>query len=402
MENFSLNQQLNGFPTSTNVVVLSTADFNSPVWTNKQHMAVGLAEAGYNVFYVESLGLRAPTFTRADISRVLRHALKLIRRRMKKSDARQQPASQPNNLVLIAPTVLPFHGLRIVRKINAALIRRLRRDHLPSDGNYILWTFSPITYGLESGSKGVVYHSVDLLHTIPGVPTKALRDAESALMIAADVVVASSKGVEDHLKILDSAKKVLLWENVASTDLFAASMSNSVPRAIFAGNVTPTKVDVHMLRGLVEAGVPLAIAGPMGIDGSTGDLELKKLVESPGVEYLGNLALADLAREVGRSQVGLIPYLRNDYTSGVFPMKVYEYLAAGLEVVSTDIPSLSEKSIEGLHVVTANHFVETVTRSLATFTEEGARKRSLDARSNSWDNRIKDATAILHGFRRKQ
>ena len=39
---------------------------------------------------------------------------------------------------------------------------------------------------------------------------------------------------------------------------------------------------------------------------------------------------ADLAREVGRSTVGLIPYQVNDHTAGVFPMKVYEYLAAGL------------------------------------------------------------------------
>jgi hypothetical protein len=39
-------------------VVLSTADWDHPLWTNKQHVAVSLAGLGHRVVYVDSLGLR--------------------------------------------------------------------------------------------------------------------------------------------------------------------------------------------------------------------------------------------------------------------------------------------------------------------------------------------------------
>ena len=41
-------------------VVLATADWDHPLWTNKQHTALTLAAAGHRVLYVESLGIRPP------------------------------------------------------------------------------------------------------------------------------------------------------------------------------------------------------------------------------------------------------------------------------------------------------------------------------------------------------
>ena len=41
-----------------NIILISTADWNHPLWTNKQHVSLSLANAGFRVLYVESLGLR--------------------------------------------------------------------------------------------------------------------------------------------------------------------------------------------------------------------------------------------------------------------------------------------------------------------------------------------------------
>ena len=54
------------------VILLSTADWDHPLWTNKQHQALSLAEAGHRVLYIDSLGVRGARATRSDSSRILR------------------------------------------------------------------------------------------------------------------------------------------------------------------------------------------------------------------------------------------------------------------------------------------------------------------------------------------
>ena len=53
-------------------VILSTADWDHPLWTNKQHVACSLAELGHRVLYVDSLGLRGPRVDKTDSGRIWR------------------------------------------------------------------------------------------------------------------------------------------------------------------------------------------------------------------------------------------------------------------------------------------------------------------------------------------
>jgi len=364
-------------------VVLSTADFDSEVWTNKQHLSLGLANRGARVIYIESLGLRQPQFSGSD-----------LRRLVSKLFAKAHPgeaAERPSNLEVVAPRVIPLHRHRFIRWINRAIMDGTIKRRLPS--SYILWTFSPLTYGLETRAQAVIYHSVDLLHTLPRLPARVLQDAESRLLGRADEVIASSKGVASHLRAL-GRDGVLLWENVADTELFAGAITERGYQAIFAGNLTPSKVDVELLQELVEAGIPLVLAGPKGIDG-TGDAQFDGLLLDSRVTYLGNLSLSELARQVGMSKVGLIPYRLNGYTGGVFPMKVFEYLSAGLSVVSTELPSLIGSEIPGLELATRITFVDEVRKALDGFDDREALNRQEFAMSRSWRERVDQAVNLL-------
>ncbi|QOD02637.1 glycosyltransferase [Pseudarthrobacter sp. BIM B-2242] len=255
-----------------------------------------------------------------------------------------------------------------------------------------------MNYGLDSHFGNVVYHSVDLLHTIPGIPTAALLAAEKELVRAAEVVIASSQGVKQHLDSL-GAPDVVLWENVASVELFSGTKNDRLRRAIFAGNLTPTKVQAELLLDLAESGVKVALAGPINIDGTPLSGALSSVLNHPFVDYLGNLELAELAVEFSKSKVGLIPYHINEYTAGVFPMKVYEYLASGLSVVSTPLPSLKERQISGLHLADNKEaFIEKVLHELGIFTEEQAEVRTLDASDHSWTRRTEEAERLLTGL----
>lgn len=60
-------------------------------------------------------------------------------------------------------------------------------------------------------------------------------------------------------------------------------------------------------------------------------------LDSNLVDYVGHVSKDQLAEFMAGASVGLIPYLNNKWTSGVFPTKLFEYLAAGLKVYSTGI-----------------------------------------------------------------
>ena len=96
-------------------------------------------------------------------------------------------------------------------------------------------------------------------------------------------------------------------------------------------------------------------------------------------------------------KVGLIPYRLNAYTQGVNPLKTFEYLAAGLSVVSTRIPAVEE--IEG-HVFVPSApaaFVARVTSELNSKSQSTSAKseRIALAKQRSWTRRGDEARSLL-------
>ena len=367
------------------VVILSTADIDAPIWTNKQHIATRLA-AEREVHYIESLGLRSPSLRLADVTRIVERMKALFVRGPRGKRAHTRVPMEM--LKVHTPMVLPFHALSLVRILNRFSVRRRILSRLPQ--HYLLWSFSPLTYGLEERAERVVYHSVDLLHTIVGIPAKALLDGERNLIARADAVVASSKGVADHLRA--QGANPYLWENVADIELFRqARAAMRERRAIFVGNLTASKVEFDLLEAIVARGVRLALAGPASIDGTRREPALDRLLRSPLVEYLGVLSQEKMAIELGRSWVGIIPYHVNDYTAGVFPMKVYEYLGAGLPVVATPLASLGGSSIPGLEVIDRKAFANRV----ASICSGKHEPPDGDLSRNSWEARLGQIRALL-------
>lgn len=367
------------------VVVLSTADFDADIWTNKQHLATRLSEYT-RVVYIESFGLRAPRPNRSDLARIRSRVLRQrsTRPAIVRGDAR-------TTLEIVRPRVIPLHKASVVRRLNHRIIEHLNIEGLD---DAVLWTFSPLTYGLDRRARAVVYHSVDLLHAQPGFPARALLDAEARLVKRADRVVASSSGVANHLTGLGRTD-VRLWENVADTQLFAATRAEREPRAIFAGNLTPAKIDIGLLLDIVEQGTPLTIAGPTGIDGTSPPPRLRALLDHRLTTYVGVVSPDRLAYECARASVGLIPYVRSEYTEGVFPLKVYEYLAAGLSVVSTPLPSLLSGDRYGIITAEYGAFAHAVRGAVSAFTETEASARRDVASKHSWERRVEQVCELI-------
>ena len=59
------------------------------------------------------------------------------------------------------------------------------------------------------------------------------------------------------------------------------------------------------------------------------------------MRWLGPKPYDELPRYVAAFDVGIIPYAANSYTPSCFPLKLYEYLAAGKPVVASGLPALA-------------------------------------------------------------
>jgi glycosyltransferase involved in cell wall biosynthesis len=311
------------------LVCLSSADWNAPLWTNKQHLMLRLARSGVRVLYIDSLGLRRPALTTTDSLRIARRL----------AAWRPLAVEVEPNLLRDSPLVLPLHGNRHANAVNAALLQarvqrnlRVRRLHRP-----VLWTYVPQALDIFDRRRfaGLVYHCVDYVGAYPGVDAEAFERAERKLVHAADVTIASSKPLVEHLERL-GARDVLYWPNPADSERFAAARVPAVandPRvAGFAGALDPHKLDVELLAGVAER-LPdwhFELVGPGGLDGSF----------PANVRFRGYVERERLPDVVAGFTAGIIPYRLTPYTEGVFPMKVFEYLASGLPVVSTPLRSL--------------------------------------------------------------
>lgn len=374
----------------TTILVLGTADWNQPIATNQHYVVRELAHE-FDVIYTESLGLRTPELRIRDLRR--------IARRMGLGHKDESPTTRavPARVSVRSPKVIPRH-VGVARRLNQPRVQKLVKDWATQDAPRLLWTYTPVTYGLESIATAVVYHCVDLLGEVDGIPRKLIHTSERNLAHFAPTALGTSPAVVAHLED-QGFINVQSWPNVADTEVIGAARPTDLVRhpnrAVFAGNLTSTKVDFALLADLVEARIDLHLAGPIAEGGGSTKPQLQELVRA-GATYHGVLAPAQLAELYWTAQVGLIPYLINDYTLGVSPLKTYEYLAAGLAVVSTPVPSVQAAPGDIFIAKNRPTFV-TIASSLGTGPDDTPtqRRRAL-AQHHSWTERGEAARRIAN------
>ncbi len=368
------------------MLVLGTADWNQPIATNQHYVVRELARA-HKVLFVESIGLRRPTLSSSDLTR--------IARRLKPARALPNIGRLvPPNVTVITPRVIPVH-VRATRDVNQRLLHVAVKSWLDSPPPRLLWTYSPVTYGLEAYADLTVYHCVDLLAEVVGIDKALIDRAERNLARQGVKAIGSSRVVVEHLKGI-GFNHVEYWPNVADTTAISQERPSAPDRrgrAIFAGRLTADKIDFAIVHAIVEAGLEVTLAGPVGTEA---DQRAIDRLAAAGVEYLGHLDFRQLAREYWKSAVGLIPYPLNSYTAGVSPLKLYEYLAAGLSVVATPLPEIRRADIGGVTICESVDFPDAVAAAVMTFSESEAEARMDMARRHSWVSRGEAVRAMVH------
>ena len=325
------------------VVLLSTADWSNPFWTNKQHVAVELARRGHRVLYIDSLGLRRPSASRHDFGRIAKRLLRGLR----------PPRRVRDRLWVWSPLVVPLQGHGVVRSLNRWSLRFglwlwTRWLHIRHD---LLWTYNPMTTLLfPMGDFGtVVYHCVDEVGAQRGMPRAEIDAAERELLGHVDHCFVTAESLLDSRR--SCCDNIHYFPNVADFDHFAKAREEKTrvpddlaalrgPIVGFVGAITEQKMDFALVRALAEAHPEYAIVliGKVGEGDPWASAE--PLRGLPNVHLLGPKPYDLLPHYLKGFAVAILPSARNDYTHGMFPMKFFEYLAAGCPVVATTLPAL--------------------------------------------------------------
>jgi glycosyltransferase involved in cell wall biosynthesis len=380
------------------IVCVGFADWDTELWTNQHHLMSRLARDN-RVLFVESLGLRQPQLAGRDLAR--------IARRLRRGLGRPRAV---DGLHVLSPLVVPLHRSRLVRALNARLLPWLVARAARGLGlrRPILWAYVPQAEALiEALSPSlIVYHCVDDIAAHERIDTTSFRAAEERFAARADLVLASAPSLARRMRLLSN--NVLNAPNVADTELFSQALTPGevdsaiaalrAPRIVFTGAIAATKLDLALLATLARLRPEwsFALVGPVG----PGDphTDVSALAAEPNVHLLGLRAYAQLPSVLRGADAGLIPYARNALTDSIFPMKVYEYLAAGLPVVATPLPALAGVP-EVATGSNADELAQLLDRALADDDDERRAQRSRAAAAQSWDARLREIAAAIDALR---
>jgi glycosyltransferase involved in cell wall biosynthesis len=155
------------------------------------------------------------------------------------------------------------------------------------------------------------------------------------------------------------------------------------------------RLDIDLLDFILE-NIPkatLVMVGPV-------QMKLGNLGKSRRLILTGKKDYEKIPSFINKFDVALIPYLVNEVTECIYPVKLHEYLILGKPIVSTDLPEVRQFSDVVLIARSKEEFVRQVVHALKDNDEIKIRKRIGVAENNSWEKRISEISKKIQPYLR--
>ena len=365
-----------------NIVCLASQDFDD-LWTRKQRWMTRLAE--HNRVLWVNLQMHAVT------------CLRRLPQAWKRIPGQRPRQVQERLWVYTPPVTIPcFQMSSALCRVHNIMLNRALRPHLRRLGftHNTLWLYTPYNaYQIGRLFDHVrVYECVDDFTAARGlIRADVVWKVERETLRQADLTIVTSGRLAEKFSGL--TRQLILSPNAADVEHFGAASGNSLPtpdelRDIggpvvgFLGSVSYW-VDVPLIAELARRrpNWTFALVGPVRTN-------VRPLASLPNVRLIGQRPYAALPGYLKRFDVCLNPYLKDGVAEGASPLKLYEYLATGKPIVSSDMPEA--RRFTPL-VATAGTPAEYITAIECALRENGSdrRERQLQiAREHSWSNRF--------------
>ena len=266
-----------------------------------------------------------------------------------------------------------------------------------------MWTFYPSS-GNVVGSLGesmIVYHCVDEYSEFTGTDKDAILDLERALMAKSDYVIVSSDRLyqtkEPYNKntfLVTHGVDVAHFRAACDTETSIPEEMKRLPGPVigFFGLIADW-VDLELIRFLAVSrpDCSFALIGKITTD-------VKLFNGLPNVHLLGQKSYEELPCYVKAFDVAILPFVVNELTIAANPLKLREYLAAGLPVISTAIPEASRLK----HLIRIGRDQADFLNHLNAVLESGCTgpqmRISCQMDSESWDRKVEELSRIVAGI----
>jgi glycosyltransferase involved in cell wall biosynthesis len=355
---------------------------------SKTHLMRILARDN-RVLWVNSIGYRTPTASKADVTRAL-----------KKLKAATDSLSEPEpNIFVLSPFAIPVYGRPRIRDLNRRLLRfqvkrAMRKLGFRRPINFIFNPAAAVIAG-ALGEEQLVYYCVDEYTAFSGVSSTSLAQLEEHLLREADLVIVSADPLyQSKAKINPDA---VIVRHGVDFDHFRKALD---PETGVPAEIANLPRPVIGFFGLIADWVDLDLMAYVAKQFPEGSLVLlgkattdtSVLERLPNAHLLGRKTYESLPAYCKGFDVALMPFRINELTLNANPLKVREYLAAGLPVVSTAIP---EVEVLGLCRIGRDRdsFVSEIRAALVDPGPSVARSEAI--RNESWDARVDEIRTHL-------
>jgi glycosyltransferase involved in cell wall biosynthesis len=370
----------NSDPTSCNHVLRELAKNNTVIWVN-------------------SIATRSPSLgSGRDLRKVVRHLGGFLKGAKNVGD----------NMWLLTPFVLPFHHKPWVVKLNRTILRTTLgslRKRLKM-AQFQLWTFVPTSaeYVGTLGEEMVVYYCTDEWSQFNSVDGKKIGDMVRSIATRANIVFGTSKPLVDKLSQYNP--ETHLASHGVKYSLFATALDEAT---IVPEDLASLKGPVLGFYGLIEDWLDLELIAflaerhPEWTIALVGKncVDTTSLERFPNVHLLGRKPHDELPAYCKGFDVALIPHKVNELTRNMNPIKLREYLSAGLPIVSTALPEMRNYPDDCILAESYLEFESGVEKMLKEDSVEARRKRSLTMANETWDRKVAQIGAKILSMKKK-
>ncbi len=246
--------------------------------------------------------------------------------------------------------------------------------------------------------KLLVYYCYDEIAAAPWIKKHGAREERKFLEMV-DLVITSSDPLQEKKSKINPECYVV--KNGVNYELFSQKVEHrkinpAGYKAVvgYLGTVG-NRLDYQLLKAVAVANQDLFFAFVGRINSKVPE---KIFSDLSNVRLYGPQAPAELAQWVHSFDVGVIPFLKNELTAAIYPLKINEYLAQGKPVITTSFADLSDFQSEIYIADTPTAFSSAIRAAIEQNNNDAINSRKAMAFNNSWPKRAEAFGSILHNY----